>query len=158
MKFNSFLFIFLTSFIVYTNYTFAVIEPKVLKFQNTEFDAVSKKIIFKGNIPDYVQSLTEKWFNENVKVNGFEGSLVFVINNFMETRSNINDGKKINISMDFRAIISKPTLSQKKYIDGKVSSFGSLTGNFSLNEFDQLVINTYSDLVMRLSRDLKTKI
>ncbi len=49
-------------------------------------------------------------------------------------------------------------LSQKKVIEGKVNSFGTLTGNFSLSEFDQLIQKTQSDLILRLSRDLKSKI
>ena len=49
-------------------------------------------------------------------------------------------------------------MSQKKVIKGKVNSFSTLTGNFSLAEFDQLIIKTQTDLVLRLSRDLKSKI
>ena len=55
-------------------------------------------------------------------------------------------------------ILTKPTLSQKKYVEGSVTSFGTLTGDFSLNDFEVVIQNTQSDLIMRLSRDLQTKI
>jgi hypothetical protein len=51
-----------------------------------------------------------------------------------------------------------PSLSQTKMIEGYVSSYGTLSGNFSLAEFDTVIQNAQSDLVLRLSRDLKSKI
>ena len=35
---------------------------------------------------------------------------------------------------------------------------GQITGDFSLNDFDQLIIKTQTELVLRLSSDLKSKI
>ena len=60
--------------------------------------------------------------------------------------------------MSFNVILNKPSLSQTKMIEGYISSYGTLTGDFSLAEFDTVIQNTQSDLVLRLSRDLKAKI
>ena len=49
-------------------------------------------------------------------------------------------------------------MPQKKLIQGNVSSFGTISGDFSLNDFDTVIENTQIDLILRLSRDLQTKI
>ena len=54
--------------------------------------------------------------------------------------------------------MNKPSISEKKVIKGSVSSYGTLTGNFSLSEFDTVIQNTQSDIILRLSRDLNSKI
>ena len=49
-------------------------------------------------------------------------------------------------------------MSQTKFIEGTVSSYGTLSGTFSLNDFDTIIENTQKDLILRLSRDLQSKI
>ena len=82
----------------------------------------------------------------------------FVVSNFTQEVYTINDGKRVDISLSFEIIINKPSLSQIKSIEGNISSYGTLTGNFSLSEFDTVIQNTQSDLILRLSKDLKSKI
>ena len=84
--------------------------------------------------------------------------MLFVLKNYSEQSSKINDGRKIDITVEFEVLLEKSSLSQKKVIKGKINSFSTLTGDFSLSEFDELIIKTQSDLVLRLSRDLKSKI
>jgi hypothetical protein len=66
--------------------------------------------------------------------------------------------EKLILMLNFNVVLEKSSLSQKKVIKGKVNSFSTLTGNFSLSEFDQLIIKIQTDLILRLSRDLKSKI
>ena len=82
----------------------------------------------------------------------------FIVSDFNQEISPIDDGKRVDMSLSFKVLLNKPSLSQTKSIKGDVSSYGSLTGNFSLNEFDTLIQNTQSDLIVRLSKDLKSKI
>ena len=84
--------------------------------------------------------------------------MVFTISNFKQEVSSINDGKRVDVSLSFSVLITKDSQTKKKLINGSVSSFGTLTGNFSLSEFDTVIQNTQSDLILRLSRDLKSKI
>ena len=88
----------------------------------------------------------------------FNGDMKFIISDFNQEISSINDGKRVDVSLTFKVILNKSSLSQKKFIEGNISSYGTLTGNFSLNEFDTVIQNTQSDLVLRLSKDLKSKI
>ena len=84
--------------------------------------------------------------------------MTFSISNYKQEIINIDDGKRVNISLFFNITLNKPLLSKKKIIKGEVKSFGELTGTFSLNDFDILIENTQLDLIERLNIELKQKI
>lgn len=128
------------------------------EFESMSFDVVQKQLVFEKELPDYVQSLISQWFNQRVKVNGFDGDMKFIISDFNQDISSIDDGKRVDISLTFEVLLNKPSSSQIKQIKGSISSYGTLTGNFSLSEFDIVVQNTQVDLIVRLSKDLKSKI
>jgi hypothetical protein len=138
--------------------TNAVVEVQDVKFESMTFDAVTKNLIFEGDFPKHFIDISNQWFDNKVKINGFEGNMIFTLKNYSEQNSKISDGRKININVEFQVVLEKSSLSKKKVIKGEVNSFSTLTGNFSLSEFDQLIIKTQTDLILRLSRDLKSKI
>ena len=151
-------FLFLSFFIASCNANEPLINPLKPELESMSFDVVQKKLVIEKEIPNQVQSLLSQWFNQKVKIDGFEGDLIFIVSDFTQVISSIADGKKVDITMSFEVIINKPSLSQKKLIDGNISSYGTLTGNFTLNEFDTVIYNTQSDLILRLTKDLKSKI
>lgn len=134
------------------------IEPVRPDFANVSFDVVQKQLVIEPDLPSHVVSLISQWFDQKVKIDGFDGEMQFKISEYLEETSSISDGKRVDISLSFNVVLNKPSLSQTKMIEGYVSSYGTLTGNFSLAEFDTVIQNTQSDLVLRLSRDLKSKI
>ena len=154
---NSFIFLFLF-FLVNCSTSNAIVKKPVLQFESMTFDAVTKSLLFEGVFPQHFKDLSNQWFDNKVKINGLEGNMLFVLKKYSEKSSKINDGRKIDISVEFEVLLEKSSLSQKKVIKGKVNSFSTLTGDFSLSEFDELIIKTQTDLVLRLSRDLKSKI
>ena len=128
------------------------------EFENVSFNVVQKQLIIEPELPNHVEDLVFQWFDQKVKIDGFDGEMTFNISEYLEDISSISDGKRIDISLSFKAVLNKPSLSQTQMIEGSVSSYGTLTGNFSLAEFDTVIQNTQTDLVLRLSRDLKSKI
>ena len=136
----------------------SLIDPLRPEFENVSFDVVQKKLIILPELPSHVDSLVSQWFDQKVKIDGFDGEMTFTIADYSEKTVSISDGKRVEISLTFNVILNKTNLNQTKSIEGYVSSYGTLTGNFSLSEFDVLVQNTQSDLILRLSRDLKSKI
>ena len=134
------------------------IDPIRPDFANVSFDVVQKQLIIEPELPNHVLSLVSQWFDQKVKIDGFDGEMTFTILEYLEETSSISDGKRVDISLSFNVLLNKPSLSQTKKIEGYVFSYGTLTGNFSLAEFDTVIQNTQSDLVLRLSRDLESKI
>ena len=134
------------------------IDKKIPELEIISFDVVQKKLIIDTNLPDHVQNLSSKWFDQKVKIDGFDGSMIFTISNYTQKVSSISEGKRVDLYLSFNVLLDKPSQSQKKMIKGEVSSYGTLTGNFSLKEFDTVIKNSQTDLIIRLSRDLKSKI
>ena len=139
-----------------TNESF--IDPIKPEFENVSFNVVEKQLVTQPELPKHVQMLVTQWFDQQVKIDGFDGEMIFTVSDYGEEVSSTSDGKRVEISMSFNVILKMPSLSQTKMIEGYVSSYGTLSGNFSLAEFDTVIQNTQSDLVLRLSRDLKSKI
>ena len=139
-----------------TNASF--IDPISPEFENVSFDVVQKQLAIESKLPSHVQNLVTQWFDQKIKIDGFDGEMKFTISSYLEEISSISDGKRVDISLSFNVILKKPSLSQTSLIEGSVSSYGTLTGNFSLSEFDTVIQNTQSDLILRLSRDIKSKI
>ncbi len=155
---NKFILIFLSFLVAGCQANEPLIDPTRHDFVNVSFDVVQKQLVIDAKLPDNMQMLVSQWFDHKIKINGFDGEMKFTIAEYIEKISSISDGKRVDISLSFNVVLNKPNLSQTKIIKGSVSSYGALTGKFSLAEFDTLIQNTQSDLVLRLSRDLKSKI
>lgn len=155
---NKFIFVLMGFLVIGCQANESFINPVKADFENVSFDVVQKQLIIDPELPSYVEGLVSQWFDQKVKIDGFDGEMKFIISEYIEEITSISDGKRIDISLSFNVVLNKPSLSQTKLIQGYVSSYGTLSGNFSLAEFDIVIQNTQSDLVLRLSRDLKSKI
>lgn len=156
-KFIFLLFLF-GFFLVGCNANESFIDPLKPEFETISFDVVQKQLVVDQKLPEHVQNLLSLWFDQRVKIDGFDGDMKFVVSDFNQKVSSIDDGKRVDVSLSFEVLLNKPSLSQSKFIKGNISSYGTLTGNFSLNELDTVIQNTQSDLILRLSKDLKSKI
>ena len=155
---NKFIFLLLGFLVAGCQANESFIDPIQPDFANVSFDVVQKQLLIEPELPSHVVGLVSQWFDQKVKIDGFDGEMIFTISEYLEETSSISDGKRVDISLSFNVVLNKPSLSQTKKIEGYVSSYGELSGNFSLAEFDTVIQNTQSDLILRLSRDLKSKI
>ena len=155
---NKFIFILLGFLVAGCQANESFIDPIRPDFANVSFDVVQKQLNIVPELPNHVEGLVSQWFDQKVKIDGFDGEMTFTISEYLEETSSISDGKRVDISLSFNVVLNKPSLSQTQIIEGSVSSYSTLTGNFSLAEFDTVIQNTQSDLVLRLSHDLKSKI
>lgn len=155
---SKFIFLLLGFFVAGCQANETLINPIELDLEKISFDVVQKQLVTETELPQHVHDILSKWFNEKVKIDGFDGEMKFTISNYSQEISSISDGKRVDVSLSFNVILNKPSLSQTSFFEGSVSSYGTLTGNFSLSEFDTIIQNTQSDLIIRLSRDLKSKI
>lgn len=132
----------------------------ILKAENISneifFDVVQKKLIMENELPDNLNIIVNTWFDNKIKVNGFEGSLILILSNYDENITNIEKGKKIDLSLDFYLEINKSSLSKKDTFSGAVRANGKITGNFKLNEFDELLLNSQHRLISILSEKLNS--
>ena len=155
---NKLLLIIFGFFIVGCNANETLIDSLNPEFETMSFDVVQKKLVIEQDLPNTLNILVSKWFDEKVKINGFNGDMIFTISDYKEETSLISEGKRIDLNLSFNLLLRKPLLSQQKLIQGNVSSYGTISGDFSLKDFDTVIKNTQIDLILRLSRDLQTKI
>ena len=155
---KNFLFLLSTILIISCSSNSPVVNPQKAELETMTFDVVEKNLVVQQNLPDHVQSLITQWFDQKVLINGFDGDMTFTITKYSQEMSSVSDGKRVDLALSFKVFLNKPSLSQTKLIEGNVSSYGILTGNFSFAEFDTIIENTQTDLIVRLSRDLKSKI
>ena len=155
---KNFLFLLSTLLIISCNSNAPVINPQKAEFETMTFDVVEKNLVVQQNLPDHVQTLIAQWFEQKVLINGFDGDMTFTVTQYTQEISSVSDGKRVDVTLSFNVFLNKLSLSQTKLIEGNVSSYGILTGNFSLAEFDTTIQNTQTDLIVRLSRDLQSKI
>lgn len=147
--------IFLSFFIFSCSSSESVVKQSY-NFDNVFFDVVEKKIIYEGEIPEYLKSVSKNWFDNNVKVDGIDGTMEMKLLNYNENISNISDGKKIELSMSFDVFIQKNNNSIKQKIKGDVSTYSTITGSFALEEIDTLISNSQVDLIRLLIKKLNS--
>lgn len=145
-------------FIISCNANNNLISQSKHDYETVTFDVVEKKLAIESNLPSNLESKLSKWFENNIKIDGFNGDMIFTVTNFKQKESIINDGRKVDLSLSFEILISKPIDSNTKLIKGDISSYGTLSGNFSLKDFDTIIENTQDDLIYRLSKDLQSKL
>lgn len=127
-------------------------------FEHVYFDTVEKEITFNTNTPNQLKNYINQWFENEIKVNGFSGILKVQIENYFQKEELILNGKKVSMTLDVLIIIEKPELNSTKKIKISLEEFGSISGNYSINEYERVVDNTMLNLIIRLSQDLKNRI
>jgi hypothetical protein len=147
--------IFLSFFIFSCSNSDSVVKQSY-NFDQVFFDVVEKKIIYEGEIPDYLKSITKNWFDNDVKLDGIDGTMEMKLLNYKENISNISDGKKIELFMNFEVFIQKNNNSTKQSIKGDVSTYSTITGSFALEEIDTLISNSQVELIRLLIEKLNS--
>lgn len=150
LKKNSFFLITLlliSSCVFSTNFD----EKNNYNFKKIYFEVVEKKINYTNTLPIDLKKMIDSWFSNSVKINGYDGTLEILINEYNEELIDIPDGKKILLSLNFEIIIKNETLSQKETLQVNISEFSEIEGDFSINELEVLKYNTQLNMVSKMS-------
>lgn len=153
MNKNIFLFL-VTIFIINCSNNAQTINSSQFNFDPIFFDVVDKQIILNERLPKNSKELFNYWFNNKVKIDGFTGKLFINITNYEEIISDISNGKRIDTNLNFLIELKKD--SELKTFTGQVNTYGSISGDFSLNDFDRIMKNTQNDLVVQFTKKLNS--
>jgi len=137
-----------------------LIKSENINFDNIKFNAVSKDLKFTNNQEgpevENVKKLLKSWFNNNVKIDGFEGNL-----NINVTSIEINKIKKdeyyrfeINLSIEF--LESNEVLKKKKTYKVNSIEYGDIDGSFTIKDTENLnkniIINSIRSINQKISQ------
>lgn len=150
--------VFLCFIIIGCNAKENMMQNSRFELKSVSFNAVEKQMVIEPDLPEHLENILSMWFRDKVKVNGIEGKITLKISNFEENILTITDGKRLEARLTFNVFIGENSEFQTQSIQGNISSYGEITGDFTLKEFDILVQNTQSDLIIRLSHYLESKI
>lgn len=152
---NKKIFLFLVSiFIINCSNNAQTINSSQFNFDTIFFNVVEKQINLNEKIPKHSKELFNYWFNEKVKIDGFTGKLFINITNYEEKILEISNGKRIDTNLNFLIELKKD--SEVNTFTGQVNSYGTITGDFSLNDFDKIKKNAQNELVFRFAKKLNS--
>ena len=125
-----------------------LIKSENINYENIKFNAVSKNLKFtnkqEGKEVEITKKLVNDWFNNNVKIDGFDGNL-----NINVTSIEINKIKKdeyyrfeINLSIEF--LETNETLNKRKIYKINSIEYGDIEGSFSIKDTENLNKNIIS--------------
>lgn len=135
------------------------IKRSTVNYNEVSLNVVEKELIISADIPIKLDLFLNEWFNKKVKVNGFQGKVLFEIFEYQELISNIENGKRVDVSLDVKIQIeSRDKLSNQKNYKIKLSEFGTITGSFSLSEIDIIIENLQKNIVSNLSKNINSRI
>ena len=136
-----------------------LIKSENIYFENIKFNAVSKDLKFtnieEGPEVETTKKLVKDWFNNNVKIDGFDGNLSINV-----TSIEINKIKKdeyyrfeINISIEF--LETNEVLNKRKIYKVNSIEYGDIEGNFSIKDTENLnkniILNSLKSINQKVS-------
>ena len=133
-----------------------LIKSEYINFENIKFNAVSKNLKFtniqEGPEVETTKKLVKDWFNNNVKIDGFDGNLSINV-----TSIEINKIKKdeyyrfeINISIEF--LETNELLNKRKIYKINSIEYGDIEGNFSIKDTENLNKNIISNSLKSINQ------
>ena len=133
-----------------------LIKSENINFDNIKFNAVTKDLKFtnieEGPEVETTKKLVKDWFNNNVKIDGFDGNLSINV-----TSININKIKKdeyyrfeINISIEF--LETNEVLNKRKIYKINSIEYGDINGSFSIKDTENLNKNIISNSLKSINQ------
>ena len=133
-----------------------IIKSENINFENIKFNAVSKDLKFtnieEGPEVETTKKLVKDWFNNNVKIDGFDGNLSINV-----TSIDINKIKKddyyrfeINISIEF--LETNEVLNKRKIYKINSVEYGDIEGSFSIKDTENLNKNIISNSLKSINQ------
>ena len=133
-----------------------LIKSENINFENIKFNAVSKDLKFtnieEGPEVETTKKLVKDWFNNNVKIDGFDGNLSINV-----TSIDINKIKKdeyyrfeINISIEF--LETNDLLNKRKIYKINSIEYGDIEGSFSIKDTENLNKNIISNSLKSINQ------
>ena len=137
-----------------------LIKTENMNFDDVKFNAVSKNLNFtnkqEGPEVEIAKKLVTNWFNNNIKIDGFEGNLSVNV-----TSIEINKTKKdkyyrfeINISIEF--LETNEVLNKRKIYKINSIEYGDIEGSFSIKDTENLNKNIISKSLKSINKKVSS--
>ena len=125
-----------------------LIKSENINFENIKFNAVSKDLKFtnieEGPEVETTKKLVKDWFNNNVKIDGFDGNLNINVTSIKINKIKKDEYYRFEISINIEFLETNEILNKRKIYKINSIEYGDIEGSFSIKDTENLNKNIIS--------------
>ena len=125
-----------------------LIKTENINYENIKFNTVSKNLKFlnvqEGPEVEITKILVNDWFNNNVKVDGFDGNLNINVTSIGINKIKKDEYYRFEISLSIEFLETNETLNKRKVYKINSIEYGDIEGSFSIKDTENLNKNVIS--------------
>ncbi len=133
-----------------------LIKSEKINFENIKFNAVSKELKFtniqEGPEVETTKKLVKNWFNNNVKIDGFEGNLSINVTSIEINKIKKEDYYRFEININIEFLETNEVLNKRKIYKINSIEYGEIDGSFSINDTENLNKNIISNSLKSINQ------
>ena len=133
-----------------------LIKSENINFENIKFNAVSKDLKF-TNVqegPEVVitKKLVKDWFDNNVKIDGFDGNLSINVTSIEINKIKKDEYYRFEISISIEFLETNEVLNKRKIYKINSIEYGDINGSFSIKDAENLNKNVISNSLKSINQ------
>ncbi len=133
-----------------------LIRPENINFENVKFNAVSKDLKFtnieEGLEVETTKKLVKNWFNNNVKIDGFEGNLSINVTSIKTNKIKRDEYYRFEIDISIEFLETNEVLNKRKIYKINSIEYGDIEGSFSIKDTENLNKNIISNSLKSINQ------
>ena len=133
-----------------------LIKSENIYFENIKFNAVSKDLKFtnieEGPEVETTKKLVKDWFNNNVKIDGFDGNLSINVTSIDISKIKKDEYYRFEINISIEFLETNELLNKRKIYKINSIEYGDIEGSFSIKDTENLNKNTISNSLKSINQ------
>ncbi len=133
-----------------------LIRSENINFENVKFNAVSKDLKFtnieEGLEVETTKKLVKNWFNNNVKINGFDGNLSINVTSIKTNKIKRDEYYRFEIDISIEFLETNEVLNKRKIYKINSIEYGDIEGSFSIKDTENLNKNIISNSLKSINQ------
>ena len=133
-----------------------LIKSENINFENIKFNAVSKNLKFTntqvGPEVETTKKLVKDWFNNNVKIDGFDGNLSINVTSIKINKTKKDEYYRFEINLSIEFLETNEVLNKRKIYKINSIEYGDIEGNFSIKDTENLNKNIISNSLKSINQ------
>jgi hypothetical protein len=133
-----------------------LIKSENINFENIKFNAVSKDLKFtnieEGLEVETTKKLVKNWFNNNIKIDGFEGNLSINVTSIKTNKIKRDEYYRFEIDISIEFLETNEVLNKRKIYKINSIEYGDIEGSFSIKDTENLNKNIISNSLKSINQ------
>ena len=133
-----------------------LIKSENINFENIKFNAVTKDLKFtnieEGLEVETTKKLVKNWFNNNIKIDGFEGNLSINVTSIKTNKIKRDEYYRFEIDISIEFLETNEVLNKRKIYKINSIEYGDIEGSFSIKDTENLNKNIISNSLKSINQ------